>query len=175
MHGDVKKTTRRRVLTAIAVGGNAALAAKALPDKWMKPVVDSVLLPAHAQTSAVCTQIDESVSVFVFTSTNPNTIEFVVGGMNVDGSADVSQTGAFQFQGTMSSGGCSVEYVFNGTVVLGGDGSCSGTFTRTDTCAQKTCTGSGPFAFAVDQVENNIQTYIGDLKYDLCCTPTTSP
>ena len=140
----------------------------------MKPVVDSVLLPAHAQTSAVCTQIDESVNVVVYTSTDPDTIEFIVADVSVDGSANVSSTGAFQFQGTVSSGGCSVEYVFDGTVVLGANGSCSGTFTRTDTCAQKTCTGSGPFAFAVDQVQTNDQTYIGDLKYDLCCTPTTS-
>jgi len=39
---------RRRLLGKIAVGG---VAAAAIPMKWSKPVVDTVLLPVHAQTS----------------------------------------------------------------------------------------------------------------------------
>jgi len=43
--------SRRKLLKSIAVGSGAIVAGKSLPDKWTAPVVDSVLLPAHAQTS----------------------------------------------------------------------------------------------------------------------------
>ena len=38
---------RRKLLLVIGVGGMAA----ALPGKWTKPMVDAMVLPAHAQTS----------------------------------------------------------------------------------------------------------------------------
>jgi len=45
-HGD-RETSRRRLLTALGIGGSAAF----LPQGWQKPVVKSLVLPAHAQTS----------------------------------------------------------------------------------------------------------------------------
>ena len=39
---------RRRAVFALSLGGGAAYA---LPNKWTKPIVDSVIMPAHAQTS----------------------------------------------------------------------------------------------------------------------------
>ena len=42
---------RRRLLKSLAVGGGAMSAAKVVPEAWVKPVVDSVVLPAHSQTS----------------------------------------------------------------------------------------------------------------------------
>lgn len=42
---------RRKLLKTIMSGGGAIVAAKSLPENWTKPVVDSVMLPAHAQTS----------------------------------------------------------------------------------------------------------------------------
>lgn len=44
--------SRRRLLKAI--GGGTAAGATLLPGRWSKPVVDAVLLPAHAQTSRPC-------------------------------------------------------------------------------------------------------------------------
>jgi len=44
---------RRRLLKGIAVGSGAVVAGKALPEGWTRPIVDSVTLPAHAQTSGV--------------------------------------------------------------------------------------------------------------------------
>ncbi|MGI9319265.1 MAG: hypothetical protein ACR2QW_18200 [bacterium] len=44
---------RRRLLKSLTVGGAATITAKSLPTEWKKPVVDSVLLPAHAQTSVI--------------------------------------------------------------------------------------------------------------------------
>lgn len=50
---DDKKTTedRRKLLKSVAAGGGAIIAGKTLPEKWTKPAIDSVMLPAHAQTS----------------------------------------------------------------------------------------------------------------------------
>jgi hypothetical protein len=42
------KNSRRSLLKKLAVGG---IAGAALPTQWSRPVVDSVMLPAHAQTS----------------------------------------------------------------------------------------------------------------------------
>ena len=43
--------SRRKLLKSIAAGSGAIVAGKNLPDNWARPVVDSVMLPAHAQTS----------------------------------------------------------------------------------------------------------------------------
>lgn len=42
---------RRKLLKSIAAGTGAVVAGKSLPENWTKPVVDSVILPTHAQTS----------------------------------------------------------------------------------------------------------------------------
>ena len=42
---------RRKLLNSLAAGSGAVIAGKSLPESWSKPVVDSVMLPAHAQTS----------------------------------------------------------------------------------------------------------------------------
>ena len=44
-------TARRRVLKSTALFSGSMIAAKALPKSWSKPVVDAVLLPAHAATT----------------------------------------------------------------------------------------------------------------------------
>jgi hypothetical protein len=43
---------RRELLKATVIGSGAVIAGKSLPESWSRPVVDSVMLPAHAQTSA---------------------------------------------------------------------------------------------------------------------------
>jgi len=43
---------RRKLLKSIAAGSGAVIVGKNLPDSWSRPVVDAVMLPAHAQTSA---------------------------------------------------------------------------------------------------------------------------
>ncbi len=47
------KDQRRKLLKALSLGGAAA--ATQLPAKWTKPIVESVSLPAHAQTTDPCT------------------------------------------------------------------------------------------------------------------------
>jgi hypothetical protein len=45
------ESRRTLVKHLVAAGGSAIVAAAALPDKWVKPVVDAVIVPLHAQTS----------------------------------------------------------------------------------------------------------------------------
>ncbi len=47
----LESRSRRRLLHAISTGGAAVAAHKILPEKWTKPIIDSVILPAHAQPS----------------------------------------------------------------------------------------------------------------------------
>jgi hypothetical protein len=48
---EMSDQSRRKLLKSIAAGSGAIVAGKNLPEKWTRPVVDSVMLPAHAQTS----------------------------------------------------------------------------------------------------------------------------
>ena len=41
--------SRRKLLKSLAAGSGAVLAGKSLPDSWNKPVVNSLVLPVHAQ------------------------------------------------------------------------------------------------------------------------------
>ena len=43
--------SRRKLLKSIAAGSGAIVAGKSLPENWTKPIVNSVVLPAHAVTS----------------------------------------------------------------------------------------------------------------------------
>ncbi len=45
-------SARRRLFQIMAVGGTAAIV---LPEKWVKPVIDAVIVPAHAAGSVVRT------------------------------------------------------------------------------------------------------------------------
>jgi len=48
---DKTSSSRRKLLKSVVAGGGAVTVAKMLPDQWARPVVDSVMLPSHAQTS----------------------------------------------------------------------------------------------------------------------------
>ena len=53
------KLSRRKVLTLSLITSGAALSA--LPARWSKPVLSSIVLPAHAQTSANMCMTDTTV------------------------------------------------------------------------------------------------------------------
>lgn len=46
-----KYASRRKLLKSVVAGGGVLATGKLLPESWMKPVVQAVVLPAHAQTS----------------------------------------------------------------------------------------------------------------------------
>ena len=93
---------RRTAMKKIAVGAGALAGISSLPDKWTKPIVGSIVLPAHAQTSAnlmLCpdltltllngTQSSSTVSVRVQGCITPAT-----GGITVQLAVQGSQTAA---------------------------------------------------------------------------------
>ncbi|MGH1542669.1 MAG: hypothetical protein ACRBHB_19775 [Arenicella sp.] len=57
-HTQVSKA-RRKVLTTFAIGGGVVAASQA-PHKWVKPVLNSVILPAHAQTSVTAPSVNQT-------------------------------------------------------------------------------------------------------------------
>jgi len=65
--------SRRRLLQSLAAGG-AAVTVKALPEKWTRPVLDTTLVPAHAQTTCEVQSLTcrvDSVN-FGWSGTQPN-------------------------------------------------------------------------------------------------------
>ena len=44
---------RRKLLKSLTLGSATAFAAKSLPETWTRPVLESAMLPAHAQTTSV--------------------------------------------------------------------------------------------------------------------------
>ena len=63
------KQQRRKLLKSMAAGSGAIVAGKTMPDEWAKPVVDSVVLPAHAQASLVCSVRGSMTPYYVSDST----------------------------------------------------------------------------------------------------------
>ncbi len=64
--------SRRKLLKSIATGSGAVVAVKSLPESWGKPIVDTVLLPAHAQAT------QSSCSAGSITSTSNETEGVVI-------------------------------------------------------------------------------------------------
>ena len=46
-----KTESRRKLLKSITAGAGAIAAGKSIPESWSRPLVQSVILPAHAATS----------------------------------------------------------------------------------------------------------------------------
>ena len=85
--------SRRKLLKSIAAGSGTVIAGKSLPKSWSKPVVDSVLLPAHAQTSPApppetCSTIKVTFS-FTATGIDNGGVGYDIypagGGVSIDG------------------------------------------------------------------------------------------
>jgi hypothetical protein len=80
-------SARRRLLQIMAVGGTAAVV---LPEKWVKPVVDAVIVPAHAAGSVVPAQgIFGNQGTLFADSGQGNFLERVAGMMIGSAHADV--------------------------------------------------------------------------------------
>ena len=47
----MSEQNRRKLLKSIALGSGTLATAKLLPQGWQKPIVDTVVLPAHAEAS----------------------------------------------------------------------------------------------------------------------------
>jgi len=145
--------SRRKLLKSIAAGTTGALiAGKTLPESWMKPVVDSVMLPAHAQTSC------SSTNTFVITTPSQVGPPVVVpDGGSIAGGAGFTITGSI----TPNPGVISVTIAafvdgsFTDSIVIVTDA--SGNYSQTagpiptnppNSIVQLTTTAAAPFACA---------------------------
>jgi len=155
--GNNKKieSARRKLLKAVMVGGGAITASKLMPEQWTRPVVASVMLPAHALTTndtrLNCVSgpfgfpISQTLTVLGATLTNS---EF--NGTNSGGTFTI--TAAADNGGTPCVGSRVITYIgvpvgpFNGTLNLYCNGSlagyCSATGNATAAGSFVTLTGS---------------------------------
>ena len=100
-----KNLARRDLLKILSVGG-VAISAKSLPEKWARPMVDSILLPAHAQMSPI---LPGSCTVDPVTVNIPSFAPFIVAGTTVtfSGSSTGTLVGtSFTISDTFSVGTC---------------------------------------------------------------------
>lgn len=69
---------RRRLLKCLTAAGGIAVTANQLPRRWTRPVVDAVLLPAHAQTSQACGEVECDLAISMRFSTNDDDWDLVI-------------------------------------------------------------------------------------------------
>ena len=155
--------SRRKLLKSIAAGSGAIVAGKSLPEKWTKPVVESVLLPAHAQSSPPsptfsCSMSDPGdleISIFgllagpiPYLITNTGTGPLTGGTITAVG-ADTGMIGAIAFDQNNPTPSDPLlpgaQHLFDLTNItatncnIGASGLGSGTITVTFTSDQTTC------------------------------------
>ena len=58
-----ESANRRKLIHSIALGGGVIIAGKSIPNSWTKPIIQSVILPAHAQTSEPTAETSTSTTM----------------------------------------------------------------------------------------------------------------
>jgi hypothetical protein len=112
--------SRRRLLKSVAAGGGVATTLTALPQSWTRPVVDAVLVPAHAQTSIGCNPSDLVEQILP----GGMSVTLITTATTVEGPIQVARAGnTFSGQGAIASPLCPGEpgtfFIadFSGTIV----------------------------------------------------------
>ncbi len=97
MSNKISNSGRRKLFKLMAAGSGMAIAGKSLPENWSKPIVESVLLPAHAETSSSEQTLTVSISSTTSWSVPANTIGSIsivaFGAAGSPGLADVNGIG----------------------------------------------------------------------------------
>ncbi|MBL4672724.1 MAG: hypothetical protein JKX81_10740 [Arenicella sp.] len=96
--GVEQKNTRRTVLRNTLIGGGAVISTSFVPDKWKKPLLDSVILPSHAQTSTSLIVMGGGSGISITKADN--------NGFGVDDILDVFIGQAYADVATSLNGGC---------------------------------------------------------------------
>ena len=169
------RESRRKLLKSIAAGSGAIVAGKSLPENWSKPAVDSVLLPAHAQTSPTCTEtlitgmrtsLDLRASNVATFSIN----NYLGDDQQFSGSWSGTTTRTVTIDDTRTISGCTVTVVVNATVdaPTGTDPLITSmTWSVESTCSDgNICTSSGTVFTVVDTNSN------GEIFFDVCNSGT---
>ena len=172
---------RRKAVRSILAG--SSITAVAAAGNWSKPVLDAVILPAHAQTSAVSVTLAGNVSsspTASYTAPKQNSVlDFFVGsayaqtsGLDLGGACLTMAVEGNQFSATL-------EFVADPAITLDGtvsDGSfsasgsgvtISGTFVSdaTSTASGTVSNSNGTFNFSIDSATSSCEPI----------APTTTP
>ena len=149
----MKKTTnrqaRRDLLNILSIAG-VVISARTLPEKWVRPAVDSVLLPSHAQLSPPPPNF---CNVDLETASIPSFFPFIVSGTTITLSGTSTGTligNTFTITDTLSVGTCldgstrTTNFTVTGTINLGTTpDSITATLTGEELCGGvPTCTQS---------------------------------
>ncbi len=145
----IVQESRRRLIKAVAGSGGIIVGAKVVPREWTKPVVDSVILPAHAQASPVERIYAEALS---------NGGGFCVT-LRTDGTADVVMVEGGR--GMLNPRGFE-HFRWDGTIP--GDGSI-GTIRLTQSGTN--CTGGMNFLVSRQATVNNITDTSLDFNHEI--------
>lgn len=78
MSSENNSPARRRLLKAMGAAGGIVAGARTLPPTWTQPVVDGVLLPAHAQTSPGECPVRCSLAISMNFSTDDDDWDLVI-------------------------------------------------------------------------------------------------
>jgi len=91
--------SRRKFLKSVAAGGGAVIAGRALPESWTRPVVEAVILPAHAALSSSPPPVEPVVydfdcmdASFIITNPVPGTLHVAFGWLPTESSGLLTGT-----------------------------------------------------------------------------------
>lgn len=140
---DATLEKRRKALKNILAGSGTVITAAAMQDKWAKPVIESVVLPAHAQTSG----LNGSFTATTNPSNETDLLEILVP------SANAVNGCTFLLCINVNGGSASVQVNDNGTISTG-----SGALPFNITLQPSGNTITGTYDKAKDQISG---TYTG--------------
>jgi hypothetical protein len=98
-----QELTRRRLLKRVLVTGAVLAGSQALPERWLRPVIDTAILPAHAQATVATTGIlDLSLNSTTLTIGGPSVPYSILLGNATGGTLAVMVVQAYVEQGIAS-------------------------------------------------------------------------
>lgn len=136
-----QKSSRRKLLKTLAAGGGVFVGTKAIPEKWTTPVVDSVLMPAHAQLSGCAERTISGMRVsfdFLGNGDARMAINDFLGDNRDFGGVWNKGSGVASINETKSIDGCEVTIVASATLV---NRATSPDLTNTSWSMTATCSG----------------------------------
>jgi len=124
---DVSRNSPRRKAVKTILAGSAALGGAVIAPKWHKPVIDAVVVPAHAQTTTENCTMSDPTCAFSFCTIHPQLGESrvyeIIGSYSCD-SCSVGDDGTvFHFR---VDAGSTANIPFSENLIFTGDG-CTGT------------------------------------------------
>ncbi len=121
MSNTKSNNTRRKLLKNVAVGSSAIITAKSLPEAWQKPIVNAIVLPAHA----ALTDDSSAISTGATTTAAPACCAGVFCTLRFPPRAPISASAQVNSDCTITMSGGSILGSWSGSGTVAADGSFS--------------------------------------------------